>query len=45
MVLEKFEPEVVEPDGEDGGDDEDEPPAIKGLPWRLVVLHESAPAP
>ncbi len=50
VVLEKFEPEVVEMDGEggdddDGGDGDDEPPAIQGLPWRLVVLHESAPAP
>lgn len=52
MVLEKFEPEVVEMDGDDGGDDDGgdddddvEPPAIQGLPWRLVVLHESAPAP
>jgi hypothetical protein len=47
MVLEKFEPEVVEMEG-DGGDDSDddeEPPAIQGLPWRLVVLHESVPAP
>ncbi|HUQ01224.1 MAG TPA: hypothetical protein VM261_01960 [Kofleriaceae bacterium] len=49
MVLEKFEPEVVEMDGDEGGDDDDdgddEPPVIQGLPWRLVVLHESAPAP
>ncbi len=51
-VFEKFEPEVPD-DGDDGGDDGggddddggDEPPAVQGLPWRLVVLHESAPEP
>jgi len=47
IVLEKFEPEVIEMEGDGGdeGDDAEEPPAIQGLPWRLVVLHESAPAP
>jgi len=29
---------------DDGGDDADEP-AVTALPWRLVVLHESAPLP
>lgn len=47
IVLEKFDVEV-EADGEgagDGGGDGDaaEAPVIQGLPWRLVVLHESAP--
>jgi hypothetical protein len=50
IVLEKFEPEPIEMEGDGGGgdadgDDADEPPAIQGLPWRLVVLHESAPLP
>lgn len=45
LVLERFEPEVIEMEGGGGDDDADEPPPIQGLPWRLVVLHESAPAP
>ncbi len=54
LVLERFEPEVPDDDGDggdgddggDGGDDaKDEPPVIQTLPWRLVVLHESTPAP
>ncbi len=57
LVLEKFDVEVEadgegggdggDGDGgdDDGGDDEDEEPAIQALPWRLVVLHEAAPAP
>lgn len=47
LVLERFEPEPGGDEGGDGdGDDgDDEAPAIQGLPWRLVVLHETAPAP
>lgn len=48
LVLEKFDVEVeadAEGDDGDGGDgaEEEELPVIQGLPWRLVVLHESAP--
>ena len=47
MVVEKVEPEGEADPGAatDAGEAEDDAPAITPLPWRLVVLHESAPAP
>ena len=41
MVVERMD----ESEDDEGGGGDDDEMLIKTLPWRLVVLHETAPSP